>query len=169
MNLLSVPAGQEITVDLPCLTFWQPWGTACADKVKTIETRYWPWRITGPTWMGIHAGKKLDDFGTDLIPLESRQRAASERGVLIAVAQVVKVKRYSSQDQWEGDSGRGQDKGGHRCPPEFFEPGKWGFVLENIRRVRPVPLRGFQKFWNFQGAIEFVEEGSQGDLGPLFT
>jgi hypothetical protein len=143
---------------LRCLTVRQPWASAIADGVKTIELRSWKVSHRGP--LGIHAGlgwdnsfvaKNVKNRYACLIPEATMIRAGVECGGLIAVADLVDIKEYE-----EPLTGRGfqRDVDRHRCVPAWGA--KFGWVLENVRRVKYIPWIGSQGLWRWTGEIEWA-------------
>lgn len=157
-----------------CVTLWQPWATGIADRLKTIETRPWPTRYRG--LLGIHGGRQWDDFfsfervrsriATTLLPYSTIERAQRERGFLIAVCELVDIKEYESRTAFA------QDVDHHRCPDNWWEPGKRGWILKNIRRIKPIQIRGMQGLWTFSGEVEFEDpqeaQKPKQNWGPLW-
>jgi hypothetical protein len=102
------------------LSIQQPWAWLISHGYKDVENRAWPTKVRG--WIGIHAGKKLDDEGYawvratfPRIPLPAPD--AFERGGIVGRARLV-------------DCAESIDS------PWFFGP--HGFVL---RDATPFPLR----------------------------
>lgn len=42
--------------------------------------------------------------------------------------------------------------------PRDFEPGRYAWILENVRTIRPIPLKGKLSLWNYDGEIEYLQE-----------
>lgn len=150
--------------NLRCLTMQQPWVTAIADGLKTIELRSWHVKYRGP--IGIHAGKGWHPFftlknvenklATSLVPKEQIIRAEDERGGLIAIADLVDIREYANEQERYPhlDKRRkcSKDVDHHLSP--WGE--RYGWVLENIRRVKFIPLIGSQGLWKWSGEVEWA-------------
>lgn len=39
-----------------------------------------------------------------------------------------------------------------------FEPGLYAWKLENVRYIRPIPLKGRLSLWEYNGDIEYIDE-----------
>ena len=39
-----------------------------------------------------------------------------------------------------------------------FETGLYGWELDNVRYIKPIPLKGRLSLWNYDGEIEYIEE-----------
>jgi len=148
-------------VDLSCLTLWQPWASGIAEEIKTIETRRPSFKFRPTGLLGIHAGKAWDPFFNDgelqtpealeSFDIELLRDAYQVRGCLIAIAEWESTMTYRDHTVWDYY----QDE--HRCPSSFYEYGKRGLVLRNIRKIKPIPMRGKQGLWKFSGDVEFLE------------
>lgn len=137
-----------VDIKISCLTEVQPWGTAIADGLKSIETRTWTTHYRG--LLGIHAGRKMDQ-GSPLIFDRTIRKAQCEQGSLLAVAELVECKQYLTQESWDADIEK------HLCPFAWWEPGKWGWVLRNVRRIKPIAMPGHQGLWTWRGEVEFLQ------------
>jgi hypothetical protein len=150
---------------------WQPWASAIAVGAKRVETRSWGTSYRGPvaihaskrrhlwelislgaswTWCGAFTSLGLD-FGNgpklvELLPF----------GAFVAVADLVDCRPTDSFTQAELDAPRrAEERGEHAHLYEWterqmgdFSLGRFGWVLENIRRLpAPIPFRGRQGLW----------------------
>ena len=41
--------------------------------------------------------------------------------------------------------------------PQDWEPGLYAWILEDIRPIVPIPLKGRLSLWNYDGPIEYLE------------
>ena len=39
-----------------------------------------------------------------------------------------------------------------------FEPGMYAWILEDLRLIKPIPLKGKLSLWNYDGPIEYLPE-----------
>jgi hypothetical protein len=142
---------------MKAITILQPWASLIACGAKKIETRRWPTSYRGP--LAIHAGKmpfysmpflnrelhKLanalelpDIFSFDKLPL----------GAVIAIADLVDCIEMTDQlfaTQYETDQGKKEIAFGH------WERGRYAWILDNVRPIEPVPAKGMQRIWNWDG------------------
>jgi hypothetical protein len=131
------PCPGEALADYKCLSMLQPWGTLVAEGTKTIETRTWATKHRGD--LLLVASKKFDTL--DWLPYVPPYTAVHDRsralgrgagpvvlGVALCLVDVVDCRPMRPTDVRRA------------CCP--YEPGKYAWVLENVRPVRPVAVEG---------------------------
>ena len=152
-------------VGLRAVSLWQPWASGVALGIKGVETR--GRRTSHRGELAIQAAKRWEP--------EQRAFAEAERaagtidfglpfGAIIAVVDVFDIAEA--------------EKLAHFLTPlelrwGDYRPGRWGWKLCNIRRLRePVPCAGQQGMWTLDPAIESavraqlpVEHGNIDQLG----
>lgn len=111
------------------ISMWALWASAVAAKIKTIETRTWPWPYE-PGWLAIHASKRIDG------PIEGRIHSFPPvqlvpRGALCALVYVNNCRELLPADMKAA---------------LVYRKGLWAWELAGIRRLRPHVMRGPQKF-----------------------
>lgn len=42
--------------------------------------------------------------------------------------------------------------------PGDFQPGMYAWILEDVRIIRPIPLKGKLSLWNYDGDLEYLQE-----------
>jgi hypothetical protein len=42
--------------------------------------------------------------------------------------------------------------------PKDYSPGMYAWILDNVRIIRPIPLKGKLSLWNYDGDIEYLQE-----------
>lgn len=158
---------------MKCLSLWQPWASAIAIGSKRIETRCWSTSYRGP--LLIHAAKRcnrgellelekqpawrgamlplvaLDDHFKDRLPL----------GAIVAIADLVDCLPTSqfniSRLEWpRHPAGTDRMKALDWCEANMgdFGPGRFGWVLSNVRRIDPaIPYRGFQQLFDVPESV----------------
>jgi hypothetical protein len=146
---------------LKALSLWQPWASLIAVGAKRIETRSWPTKYRGP--IAIHASAKTDGIDAAIQGSDAIQKAPLDGGVLkaggflgmardgqvhvggvVAVADLVDCVEFTD----------GYDPGEPERHFGNFTPGRFGFVLENVRPLpEPVDCDGCQKIWNLKPEI----------------
>lgn len=142
----------------------QPWASLVAIGENTIETRGWSTRHRGP--LAIHAAK---GFPADARALcaEPPFREALARGgyasaaelptgavVAVAVLESVLAFDRGSLREVRARSARGLLPP-HEADFGDFSPGRFGFVLREVRRVPdPVPVRGMLGLWELPAEVE---------------
>jgi hypothetical protein len=116
------------------LTLWRPWPILIAKGIKRIENR--PWRpeprLQAGEWFAIHAGKKYD---IDCSPLAVHLGIPPETFFderLGAASSIVAVARFAGVVTKSDD-------------PWFFGP--FGWVLDQVVPLDPIPCKGAQGLW----------------------
>ncbi len=130
---------------MKALTLWQPWAHAIVHLGKRIENRSWPppKYLEGEVF-AIHAGKGFDEDSTEEL---KRLRMLAphvdknyfDRGAVVGVA---RLRRHTTDiEQVER-------------PQRFWFAGPVGWILTDVRPVRPVACRGAQGLWNLPPEVE---------------
>ena len=166
---------------MKALTIQQPWASLITMGVKIIETRSWSSKYRGP--LAIHAGLKkanIDDDAEVWEPLLDPDRVGRLRtplnlGAVVATCELVAVVPIFTVDglfsasgasnrprvEAEGDeawfsvSGEGdwQDISDQLSYGDF-SPGRFAWLLSNIIPIDPIPVKGHQGLWNWDGKVE---------------
>lgn len=146
---------------MKALTISQPFASLIASGEKWIENRRWPTRYRGE--LAIHAGKGLQY-------LNKQELAQYPSGCVIAVArlsacvpiEVVAAKVLSDQSKRliPGANRNWSEAGRH---PHVEGP--WCWILEDVRVIDQVPMRGAQGLWNcvLHGTLTAPPEESDSD------
>jgi hypothetical protein len=123
---------------MKALSLKQPWAELILQGKKKIELRKWNTKFRGEFL--IHASRNPDEkamkkFGFDNLV----------NGAIIGKANLVDAKKYNTQKELN------KDKNKHMADIKW---GKYGFVLGNIKRIKPIPAKGRLNFWDFNGKIK---------------
>lgn len=129
---------------MKALSLWQPWASLIRIGIKRTETRHWSTTYRGP--LAIHAAQR---WGKDQREAAARfagthpELTEFPRGGVIAVVDLVDVYEFTA------------------CLPEYvtdadydagdFDPGRFGWKLENVRVVNAPYIRGRQSLWTLTG------------------
>jgi hypothetical protein len=119
---------------MKALTLWQPYASAIALGKKRIETRSWRTSYRGE--IAIHAAARRGPLDHDLVSLLNG--ANMPFGAIVAVARLVGIEAAAymlpstDEAQW-GD----------------FSPGRYGWILEDIRPFGPHPVKGGRGLWDW--------------------
>ena len=152
-------------LDMKAISLWQPYAWMVAHAGKNIENRGWTARHLVGEDIAIHAGMRLDEEALqDLVDdgFEPPPPGRIEHGCIVAVARLARV--ITDADPEARDS-------------NWFV-GPYGFVLEDVVAIDPVPTRGQQKFWNLPSDVthlvvrrraEAVRDKLTGTLPPADT
>jgi hypothetical protein len=131
------------------ISLWQPWASYVANGAKKIETRGKRTLYRGR--LAIHAAKRYDSnqkrtHGRINMRLHDMKRddlvvsgLTIPLGEVVALVDLVDVVEMTPE--WIAA----------RSPLELrlgnYRPGRWGWILKNVRPVTGVPLRGRQWLW----------------------
>ena len=118
---------------MKALSLKQPFAELILQGKKKIELRKWNTKFRGEFF--IHASKNPDsnamkEFGFDELPC----------GVIVGKAKLIDVKKYLSEREHL------KDKNLHLASSEW---GNYGFILENVWRVKEIQAKGKLNFWEF--------------------
>jgi len=113
------------------LTLQQPWATAIRDLGKRVENRSWrpPDRLIGEV-IALHAGRVFQEDAADWLAARTGrmvQRSTVPLGAIMALARIKKVVTDRANDPW------------------FVGP--YGWVLEDVMPLPPLPCQGRQRLW----------------------
>ena len=160
---------------MKAITILQPWASLIACGAKKIETRGWATKYRGP--IAIHAGKSTTlspwsgEFSTKtrdaivsmLWPEARDNRYVSitdsweelPRGKVIAVADLVDCVQVVGFDDFANapilDRKEWLLQNANEVAFGDYRVGRYAWLLENVRPITPVPARGQQGLWNWEG------------------
>ena len=122
---------------LLALTLQQPWASAVRDLGKRTENRSWPapQRVLGQ-YIAIHAGMSFREDAADWLAARTGRMLTRQNvplGAVVALARVVEVVQEHSDDPW------------------FIGP--YGWVLDDVVALTPVPCRGRQQLWRLPDEV----------------
>ena len=115
------------------LSLKQPWAELVLQGKKKIEIRKWNTKFRGKFL--IHSSKIPDKLAMKKFGFEKL-----DCGFIIGQAELVNVKKY------EDSSDFFRDEDLHLATLEF---GNYGFILDNVKRIKPIPTKGSLGFWEF--------------------
>ncbi len=118
---------------MKALTLKQPWAELILQGRKKIEIRKWNTNFRGEFL--IHSSKvpdkdAMEKFGFKDLPC----------GFIVGKVNLLDVKKYQDEDEFIEDNEK------HLATSEW---GRYGFVLENARRINKIPCKGKLGFWEF--------------------
>jgi len=138
---------------MKAISLWQPWASAIALGIKTVETRSWQTWYAGP--IAIHAAQKrspeLHRTFEELLEIDEIRFAFEDGleldynslpfGEVIATARLTdcvpahRITNLSDAEVALGD----------------FSQGRFGWMLTDIKRLEiTIPARGFQRLFNVE-------------------
>ena len=151
---------------MDALTEYQPWASLQAHGIQTIETRSWPppARVIGRR-IAIHAGKTViqDPLETGWDTFRAIREIYGDdwpgrvpTGAVVATAVLSRALRVLQLDRRAGTVVAAENGNPERRveleaePHGNFAPGRWLWVLEDVRRLEPPrPARGAPGVWQW--------------------
>ena len=116
------------------LSLRQPWAELILQGRKTIETRTWNTNFRGR--FIIHAAQSINKEWCERFGIQN-----PVTGALVGSAELVSVKEYNSLAQWTVDDEK------HCFPLKVWTKKRYGFVLKNVQRMKPIPWKGKLNFF----------------------
>lgn len=118
---------------MKALSLKQPFAELILQGKKKIELRKWNTKFRGEFL--IHASKNpdkkaMEKFGFKKLSL----------GCIVGKATLVDVKKYNDESEHK------RDKRLHLASSYW---GSYGFILDNVKRVKEIPCNGRLGFWEF--------------------
>jgi len=155
---------------MKALTILQPYASLVAIEAKTIETRSWPTKYRGP--LAIHAGKRYletDDANISkaifealsVVPRGITYPSILPFGAVIAIACLVgcyEIKTIGRKPIDQGGERWAMLENdiyvhGDECNFGYYHPGRFAWILENVRAIAPIEAKGKQGLWNWDGVV----------------
>jgi len=147
---------------MKALSLKQPWPELILQGKKKIEIRKWNTNFRGEFL--IHASKVPDEtamkkfgFYRNTTKDKTRKRINPSYttynkkfgfklnelplGFIVGKATLTEVKHYKNNQEFE------QDKNLHLATKDF---GYYGFILKNVKRIKPIKCNGKLNFWDFE-------------------
>lgn len=149
---LSVASGATHGPRIRALSLNQPWASLMASGAKLIETRSWRpgLALKHGDLLAIHASKSfhLEDkdlclrppFSTALQRVGARGPAHLPLGAVVAIAVYDRCVPSDHRAFVEGLSAEERAFGN-------YAPGRYLWVMREVRRIKPIPQRGAQGLW----------------------
>ena len=122
---------------MKALSFKQPWAELILERRKTIDIRSWNTKFRGEFL--IHASKNPD---LNAINYYKMKLENLKFGFLVGIAKLVDVIIYNSKEEFFRD----KDKHLSITLPNKFPV--YGFILKEVRRIKPIKCKGALGFFN---------------------
>lgn len=134
---------------MKAISLWEPWATAIAIGAKSIETRGWHTSYRGP--LAIHAAK-TKEHGVIIYDSEVRPIFATSGIMQISdLAFGCVVATCTLKACWQTEHVVGGISEQEKLFGNYAR-GRFAWVLEEVRRLpTPIPARGAQGFWDWDG------------------
>jgi len=146
------------------LTLYQPWASLVVMAEKKIETRSWYTQYRGV--LAIHAGRTAPVFDLrPFMPVLKRAGLTVDElplGMIIGFCDLVDVRPVEDlpKSMMTRDLLTKQERAFGN-----YSAGRYGWILENARQIKPIAARGMQRLWDWNGPGSLAVE----DRGPLFA
>lgn len=126
---------------MKAISLWQPWASAIALGLKSIETRGWATSYRGP--LAIHAAKRWAGDQREFGRIEHTLGRLPARVPLGAIVAVCTLSDCLSTYDLRCEVGSIERIYGD------YRDGRYGWVLTDIRPLpEPIPFKGAQGFFN---------------------
>ena len=119
---------------MKALSLKQPWAELILQGKKTIEIRKWNTRLRGRFL--IHASRQPNKEQMERFGIVSPQL-----GSIVGEAELVDVITYTTKEAFDADFQK------HLATTYVFDKKLYGFVLKNVKRVEPRPIKGKLNFF----------------------
>ena len=122
---------------MKAISLKQPWAELILQGRKKIELRKWNTNFRGEFL--IHTSKipdkkNMKKFGFKELP----------NGFIVGKAKLIKVKKYEDAKEFI------KDKDLHLATRNW---GSYGFILKNVKRIKPISAKGQLNFWIYRGKV----------------
>jgi hypothetical protein len=134
---------------MKALSIKQPWAELILQKRKTIELRTWNTKFRG--YFLIHASGDVDLKNCKRFNLNCKELP---RRAIVGVAKLVDIKVYNNKEEFL------RDKNKHLAD-KFFERLKfpiYGFILEDVKRIKPIKHKGSLGFFNVNLDLKYLRQ-----------
>ena len=161
---------------MKAITVLEPWASLIACGAKKIETRSWKTSYRGK--IAIHAAKSkkcIDMAGDEPFKsalkgnrgfmIDTKTGLVCCPGCVIAIADLVDCAQFAHTLIPKRNTILLKNQEVGKSEIEFGDctPGRWGWILENVQRIKPVPVKGQQRIWNWNIPDDyFIENFFQG-------
>jgi hypothetical protein len=151
---------------MKAITILQPWAGFIPTGDKTIETRSWETKYRGP--IAIHAAKDQDKKHERIRHIVDRAEQYGilipemHFGAIIAIANLTDCLRVvgkvsltiGNKKRIEAVLENGMKVTGIELELGDYTIGRYAWILKDIQAIKPVPARGQQRIWNWEGNYE---------------
>lgn len=126
---------------MKAITLYEPWASAIADGLKTIETRGWGTDYRGP--LAIHAGRRrVDWFEAPRAAMRHYEPNQFPYGCIVAIGELVGCQRMTPM--WLETVSPAEKEWG------WYEEGRVAWILQRVLKLqKPIPVRGARNLWDW--------------------
>lgn len=130
------------------LTIREPFASLIKNEVKYIETRSYKTKYRGDIL--IHSSKKKYPFRDSIKHLINEEEL--EYGKILCIAKLTDCVLIDKEYQ---EKVMKEDYNNYLCGN--YELNRYAWVLEDIRVVKPISVKGQLGLWNYNGIIEIIK------------
>ncbi|MGM9834412.1 MAG: ASCH domain-containing protein [Bacilli bacterium] len=132
------------------ITIKQPWASLIANGYKDYEFRTWKTKYRGEVL--IHAGKSIDK---DVLKRFEHLNLDYPCGCIIAKAIITDCIFINDEIR---DELAKKDNIVYKSIINNKEWKGYGFKLDDIHKIKPIPINGQLSFWNYDDKIEVLDQ-----------
>ncbi len=134
---------------MKALSLRQPYAELILQGKKTMESRLWNTKFRGDFF--IHTSVAVSSGACKRFGFDPKELL---RGCIVGKATLVDVKKYPTDEDYLKDSDK--HLGSKQGLEEFGWGGrkKYGFVLEKVEMIKPIPLKGKLGFFDVNISIK---------------
>jgi len=126
---------------MKCLSIRQPWADLILKGKKKVEIRTWNTKFRG--YFLVHASKTIDKAALNTYAkIHSLNPSELNQGCIIGYAKLVDVVVYNNKDDFLHDNSRHLSINANKDYPVY------GFVLENVKKIKPIKYKGKLGFFD---------------------
>ena len=130
------------------LSIKQPWMWLILNHFKDIELRTWNTKFRG--YFALHASKTFDSWGYNYVSAIQTMPLKNlfERGKILGIACLYDVIEFEEYNKFYEYRAR------HLNNPSLFVGNQKGFVLQDIKSIPPIEMKGKPNFFNIDIEVE---------------
>ena len=131
---------------MKAITVSQPYASLISEGAKFCENRVWETNYRGE--IAIHAG-----LGKQY--LSKAELSKYPTGCVIAIAKltacvgVFSIEQYGDPNEFPDSLIPGTNISWRKAATHLYTEGPWCWILEDVRRIEPIPAKGLQRIWNW--------------------
>ncbi len=136
-------------MSLLAISLWEPWASAMAMGLKTIETRSWPTYFRGD--LAICASRR--EMDATAIEVAGQLKITPQPGMCVCVVEVVGC--VPTVERTVNEIGIFPDMSVVEFALGNYTPGRFAWLTKNLRKLHtPVPIVGHQGLWTLNPVLE---------------
>lgn len=121
---------------MKALSIKQPYAELILQGKKKIELRKWNTKYRGEFY--VHSSKTPDENAMKKFGFKENELP---NGFILGSVELIDVKEYKNDNEHKKDSDL------HLASSVW---GRYGFILKNPKRIKPIPAKGQLGFWDYK-------------------